>query len=189
MTTRILLACCGVFALSSCLADGVHAFPYHFGTPRVDHRPDRRAFTGIPSITVATNGRIWCTWYCGKTPGEDDNSYVVLATSGDGGETWKEFMTVDPDGPGPLRAYDSQVWAAPDGTLRWSWSEKCPRRKGGLFQNPPQSCHPSRRQRGGAACCRKDFRHCARRDAWQADRAQRWSVGHADRRLERRGGK
>lgn len=89
----------------------------------MDHRPDRRAFTGIPSITVATNGRIWCTWYCGKTPGEDDNSYVVLATSGDGGETWKEFMTVDPDGPGPLRAYDSQVWAAPDGTLRWSWSE------------------------------------------------------------------
>jgi predicted neuraminidase len=41
----------------------------------------------------------------------------VLSTSGDGGITWEEVMVVDPDGGGPLRAFDPQVWIAPDHSL------------------------------------------------------------------------
>jgi len=97
--------------------------PRHFGKPRADHRPDNRWYTGIPSIECAPNGRLWATWFSGITPKEDHNSYVVLSTSGDGGETWTEVAVCDPDAGGPVRAIDPNVWAAPDGTLRWTWSE------------------------------------------------------------------
>jgi len=76
-----------------------------------------RQFTGIPSMAVAPGGRLWATWYTGITPGEDTNNYVVLSTSADGGKTWKEVMVIDPDGDGPLRGFDSQLWIAPDGSL------------------------------------------------------------------------
>lgn len=104
-------------------APGRGVKPRHFGAPRADHRPDNRAYTGIPSVEVAPNGRLWATWFCGITPKEDNNSYVVLSTSGDGGRTWKEVAVCDPDAEGPARAIDPMVWAAPDGTLRWTWSE------------------------------------------------------------------
>ena len=74
--------------------------PEHAGPPLPRHAVTNRAFTGISSLAVAPNGRLWVTWYAGHTPGEDRNNYVVLATSGDGGATWKELLTVDPDGGG-----------------------------------------------------------------------------------------
>ena len=52
---------------------------------------------------VAPGGRLWATWYAGVTPAEDFNNYVVLSSSGDGGSTWQEVLTVDPDGGGPVR--------------------------------------------------------------------------------------
>jgi predicted neuraminidase len=70
-----------------------------------------------PSLAVMPEGRLWATWYAGPSGGEDENNYVVLATSGDGGASWDEVLVVDPDGPGPLRAFDPQVWVDPGGTL------------------------------------------------------------------------
>jgi predicted neuraminidase len=78
---------------------------------------ETRQFAGIPSMAVAPDGRLWATWYTGITGWEDTNNYVVLSTSGDGGRTWKEILVVDPDGEGPLRAFDSQLWMAPDNSL------------------------------------------------------------------------
>jgi hypothetical protein len=49
---------------------------------------------------------------------------VVLSTSGDGGKTWKELLTVDPDGDGPRRTFDPEVWVSPDGKLRWLWCDR-----------------------------------------------------------------
>lgn len=98
--------------------------PEHAGPPLPRHAVTNRAFTGISSLAVAPNGRLWVTWYAGHTPGEDHNNYVVLATSGDGGATWKELLTVDPDGEGPRRTFDPEVWIAPDGRLRWIWSDR-----------------------------------------------------------------
>jgi len=63
------------------------------------------------------------TYYGGETPGEDSNNLVVLKTSVDGGRTWTEVARRDPDGKGPRRAFDPQVFLPPDGTLRWTWTE------------------------------------------------------------------
>lgn len=93
--------------------------------PAAWHRPETRRHLGIPSIAVSpVNGRMWSVYYCGKTPGEDLNCYVVLTTSADGGRTWKEVLVADPDEGGPLRTFDSEIWISPDGKLRWTWTER-----------------------------------------------------------------
>ncbi len=74
-------------------------------------------------MAVTPGGRLWANWYAGKTPGEDQNNYVVLSTSGDGGATWREVLVVDPDGDGPLRTFDPELWMAPDGKLRMFWAQ------------------------------------------------------------------
>lgn len=97
--------------------------PRHAGPPLPLHAVTNRAFQGIPSMAVTPRGRLWATWYAGKTPAEDHNNYVVLSTSGDGGATWREVLIVDPDAGGPVRAFDPQVWMAPDGKLRLAWTQ------------------------------------------------------------------
>lgn len=93
--------------------------------PAAWNRPETRRHLGIPSIAVSpVNGRMWSVFYCGKTQGEDLNCYVVLMTSADNGRTWKEVLVADPDEGGPLRAFDSELWVAPDGKLRWTWTER-----------------------------------------------------------------
>lgn len=106
------------------VAQAPSAPPEHAGPPLARHAVTNRAFTGIPSLAVSRGGRLWATWYAGVTPGEDHNNYVVLSTSGDQGQTWKEVLVVDPDGPGPRRTFDPELWIAPDGRLRWSWTDR-----------------------------------------------------------------
>ncbi len=90
---------------------------------KTNHLPENRKFTGISSLAVSPGGRMWCIWYAGPTPGEDLNNYVVLSTSGDKGKTWNEVLIVDPDGEGPVRAFDPEVWIAPNGELRIFWAQ------------------------------------------------------------------
>ena len=97
--------------------------PQYVGPAKALQAVTNRAFAGIPSLAVSKGGRLWATWYAGKTPGEDHNNYVVLTTSGDGGKTWKEVLVVDPDEGGPVRAYDPELWIAPDGKLRLVWAQ------------------------------------------------------------------
>jgi hypothetical protein len=54
---------------------------------------------------------------------------VVVSTSGDGGKTWKEVLAIDPDGPGPLKAYDPHPWIDPDGKLWVFFTLPCPLHK------------------------------------------------------------
>jgi beta-xylosidase len=70
---------------------------------------------------------MWAVWYAGISPGEDHNNYVVVATSGDSGKTWKEVLAIDPDGPGPARSYDPEIWIDPDGKLWVFWAQAAPR--------------------------------------------------------------
>ena len=98
--------------------------PEYFGPVDGAHARTNRVMICAPSLTVAANGRLWATWFTGPTPGEDVNNFVVLATSADGGDTWHEVWCVDPDGKSPRRAFDPQVWAAPDGSLLWSWTDR-----------------------------------------------------------------
>jgi hypothetical protein len=97
--------------------------PRHVAPPMALHAPTNRGFQGIPSLAVTPGGRLWATWYAGITPKEDHNNYVVLSTSGDGGATWREVLIVDPDGDGPVRSFDPEIWMAPDGKLRLAWAQ------------------------------------------------------------------
>jgi hypothetical protein len=84
---------------------------------------ESRKFTGISSMAVSPGGRMWAVWYAGITPGEDLNNYVIVATSGDDGKTWEEILVIDPDGPGPVRAFDPEVWIDPNGQLWVFWAQ------------------------------------------------------------------
>ena len=98
--------------------------PTHVGPPRLpEHAPTNRAFQGIPSMAVSPGGRLWADWYAGTTAGEDHNNYVVVSTSGDEGRSWKEVLVIDPDGGGPVRAFDPELWLAPDGRLFVFWAQ------------------------------------------------------------------
>lgn len=82
-----------------------------------------RAFQGIPSLAISPGGRLWATWYAGKTPKEDKNNYVVVVTSGDSGHSWQNAFVIDPDGTGPVRAFDPELWVDPDGRLWAFWAQ------------------------------------------------------------------
>ncbi len=84
---------------------------------------EARKFSGIPSIAVSQGGRIWAIWYTGITEGEDSNNYVTVSTSGDGGITWNEILAIDPDGDGPVRAFDPEAWIDPAGKLWLFWAQ------------------------------------------------------------------
>ncbi len=82
-----------------------------------------RKFTGIPSIAISKGGMIWTTWYAGITPDEDDNNYVIISVSKDGGNNWTEKLVIDPDGNGPVRAFDPEIWLDPTGKLWAFWAQ------------------------------------------------------------------
>jgi predicted neuraminidase len=86
-----------------------------------DYTRAKRTCTGVPSLAVSKGGRLWAAWFSGTTPGEIiercPHAYSVVSTSGDGGKTWKEVLAIDPDGPGPLKAYDPRPWIDPNGKL------------------------------------------------------------------------
>lgn len=86
------------------------------------YAPNSRRFTGIPSMAISQEGRMWAVWYTGITPDEDSNNYVVVATSGDG-KSWDEVLEIDPDGAGPVRAFDPEVWIDPNGELWVFWAQ------------------------------------------------------------------
>lgn len=105
--------------------------------PEAARAHSTRRHEGIPSIEASPKcGRLWATWYASPTPGEDSNNYIVLATSADGGRTWKEVLHADPDGAGPLRYFDPELWISPDGKLRWFFAERTCKQPAGWYTNP-----------------------------------------------------
>lgn len=122
MTAALLSIC--VFSPHAQASDLSPVDPPAYMGPAVgDRAPTHRALTMVSSLAIAPKGRLWVTWYAGPTPGEDINNYVVLATSGDDGKTWTETLVIDPDGPGPIRAFDSEIWLDPEGRLWLFWAQ------------------------------------------------------------------
>ena len=130
LLTAVLLA--PLAALQAADAPSLQS-PKHLGLPLTEHAVTNRAITMAPSITVAPKGRLWAIWYAGITPNEDLNNYVVLSTSGDGGATWQEVLTIDPDAGGPVRAFDPELWVSPDGRLFVFWAQAVGYDKPGLW--------------------------------------------------------
>jgi hypothetical protein len=93
-------------------------------SPGREYGEEGRMWQGIPSIERARNGRLWAVWYGGGL-GEDQYSYVMLATSSDDGRSWSPLkMVIDPDGGGPVRAFDPCLWHDPQGRLWLFWGQK-----------------------------------------------------------------
>jgi hypothetical protein len=98
MKRRFMVMAMMVVATSVGLAEDQIYFkpPDYVGPPQPEQAVTNRAFQGIPSLAVTPGGRLWATWYAGVTPAEDQNNYVVLSTSGDGGVTWQGFWSSTP---------------------------------------------------------------------------------------------
>ena len=98
--------------------------PWVIWEPGPEYSSSTRRFQGIPSLARGPGGRLWAIWYGGKGTREDHFNYVMLATSGDDGRNWsEEKLVIDPDGDGPVRAFDPQVWVDPDGCLWAFWTQ------------------------------------------------------------------
>ena len=89
--------------------------------PGPEYAADARAFQGIPGLERASNGRLWATWY-GGGPGEGPENYIMLASSGDDGQTWSRvLLVIDPPNEG--RAFDPCLWHDPSGRLWLFWAQ------------------------------------------------------------------
>lgn len=119
-----------IFAIL-CLGTFIGAVSAQFlNPPKIIKNPGQeysratRLFQGIPSLERSRGGRLWVIWYGGKGAGEDAHNYVMLATSGDDGAAWSdETLVIDPDGDGPVRAFDPELWMDPDGRLWAFWAQ------------------------------------------------------------------
>ncbi|TAN35961.1 MAG: exo-alpha-sialidase [Verrucomicrobia bacterium] len=75
-----------------------------------------RVWQGIPGIERAPHGRLWATWYSGGLGEGLTGNYVLLATSGDDGQTWSKPVVVI-QGPGDSKIVDPLPWVDPQGRL------------------------------------------------------------------------
>lgn len=111
-------------ALDPAALAAAEASPQVLSRPGEAYQVNGRRFQGIPSLACVSSDRLLATWYGGKTPGEDENNYVVVAESGDGGRSWSpEILAVEPGAGGPVRAFDPELWLAPDGRVRLFWAQ------------------------------------------------------------------
>lgn len=113
--------------------------PEYIGAPLPLHDPQRAMMLGIPSLAISPGGRMWACWYSSVTYskqhafGEDENNIVTVVTSGDGGQTWETAFVIEPDFSGPRRVFDPEIWMAPDGRLRVTWTDRI-----GTVKSPPE---------------------------------------------------
>ena len=97
--------------------------PQVIAPPTPQYADASRQFQGIPGIERSASGRLWATCYGGGVT-EDRHNYVLLAASGNGGRVWSApKLVIDPDGDGPVRAFDPCLWHAPDGRLWLFWAQ------------------------------------------------------------------
>ncbi|MBR5079341.1 MAG: exo-alpha-sialidase [Victivallales bacterium] len=83
-----------------------------------------RTHQGIPSMEHTAKGRLFAVWYAGGTTECRDN-YVMMVVSDDDGKTWSDAVAVvDPPHP-DVRAFDSNLWIAPNGKFFWIWGQGC----------------------------------------------------------------
>ena len=124
----ILIAVCWSMFINTSIAQNDKLFlspPQIIKNPSTlpKYLPEGRKFTGISSLVISRKGSLWAVWYAGITPGEDLNNYVVVARSNDGGKAWEEVLIIDPDGDGPVRSFDPEIWIDPNEKLWIFWSQ------------------------------------------------------------------
>ncbi len=88
-----------------------------------DHVKSSRGAQGVAGLERTSGGRIWAAWYAGKGRRgvESSASYVVLATTGDGGVTWTEKLILQPRRF--VHTYDPCLWIDPQQQLWFFWAQ------------------------------------------------------------------
>lgn len=88
-----------------------------FCAPQGKYAPAARKHQGIPGVEITPEGKLFISYYANSEPYEGPGNYAVIATSTDGGKTWREQTVIAPAEPN-LRVFDPALWLAPDGVLR-----------------------------------------------------------------------
>ena len=86
------------------------------------YMPRVRMFQQVPSIEISNGGRLWAAYMCSNVTVARDpyhyEQYIIVATSADGGRTWREVYAIDPLAEGSGTASDSILWKDSRGTIR-----------------------------------------------------------------------
>ena len=86
------------------------------------HLSCNRTFQGIPGIAVSHGGRLFAVWYSGgKT--ECRENFVIVSISDDHGSTWSDAVWVVDHPAETIRAFDANIWSAPDGQIYLFWTQ------------------------------------------------------------------
>jgi hypothetical protein len=86
-----------------------------------EYQDGNRLWQGCPSITRASNGRLWAAWNSGGIT-ESEWNWQVLYTSNDDGATWTgPAVVIDP--PYPVRVSDGRLWTDPTGRMWLFWDQ------------------------------------------------------------------
>ncbi|MFC0181184.1 BNR repeat-like domain-containing protein [Pseudarcicella hirudinis] len=78
-----------------------------------------RGFQGCPSIGY-NNGIFYAAWFAG-TKEEDSNNYITVATSADGGLSWKQNRLMIAPASDSIRHINPSLWNDKYGSLHLSW--------------------------------------------------------------------
>lgn len=107
---------------------------------RAPYRMNLRVFQGCPTIEVSDGGRLWAAYFASNEqkeggdmfPPEDKifahqpndtvhaAQFTVIATSADGGKTWKEAFAFDPSKVMNGSSSDPLLWKDADGNMRFA---------------------------------------------------------------------
>lgn len=87
------------------------------------HRINLRVFQGCPQVEISEGGRLWATWFGSNIQAERApfhwHQFSVIATSADGGKTWKEVFVFDQSELLGAGASDPLLWKDPKGNIRF----------------------------------------------------------------------
>jgi hypothetical protein len=82
--------------------------------PGPEYSDEFRCYQAAPSVEYIADGRLWAAWFGGGMT-EDKDTCILLATSGDGGNTWGKIkLAVDPDCTGTVDGFDPASWPSND---------------------------------------------------------------------------
>ena len=107
---------------------------------RAPYRMNLRIFQGCPTIESSKNGRLWAAYFGSNEQNEGNGmfskkekifpyqpndvvhagQFTVIATSADGGKTWKEVFVFDPSKVMNGTSSDPLLWKDADGNIRFT---------------------------------------------------------------------
>ena len=90
--------------------------------PGSEYAMSRRFWQGCPTVLCTPKGKLFAGWYSGGTREPSPEQFNILASSMDGGLTWKEpLLVLDSDPANHVRTIDIQFWRDPQNRFWLFW--------------------------------------------------------------------